>query len=57
MEQVFVVTAKYQLYNSDMSGVNEFLKENPHYTVKHIVPITQHDSPGCYGVVITVGEK
>lgn len=57
MEQIFVVTTKYQLCNVDMSGVNKFLKENPHYTVKHIVPIAQHDSPGCYGVIITVGEK
>ena len=57
MEQIFVVTTKYQLCNSDMSGLNKFLKENPHYTVKHIVPIAQYGSPCCYGVAITVGEK
>ena len=57
MEQIFVVTTKYQLCNADMSGVNKFLKENPHYTVKHIVPVAQYGSPCCYGVAITVGEK
>ena len=57
MERIFVVTAKYQLNNVDMLEVNEFLKENPHYTVKNIVPIAQHDGSGCYGAIITVGEK
>lgn len=57
MEQIFVVTAKYQLYDSDMLGVNKFLKENPHYIVKNIVPVAQYGSPCCYGVIITVGEK
>ena len=57
MEQIFVVTTKYQLCNADMSGVNKFLKENPHYIVKNIVPVAQHDSGGCYGVIIIVGEK
>ena len=57
MERIFVVTAKYPLNNVDMLKVNEFLKENTHYTVKNIVPIAQHDGSGCYGAIITVGEK
>ena len=57
MEQIFVVTTKYQLDNIDISKVNNFLKENPNYVVKNTVPFTQHDGQGYYGVIITVGEK
>lgn len=57
MERIFVVITSSQLRNSDMLEVNKFLKENPHYIVKSIVPVTQHNSSGNYGVVITVGER
>ena len=57
MEKVFVVTTKYQLCNADMLEVNKFLKENPNYIIKNIVPVMQYDHLYYYGVVITVGEK
>ena len=57
MEKVFVVTTKYQLCNADMLEVNKFLKENPNYIIKNIVPVTQYGSLYYYGVIITVGEK
>ena len=56
MEKVFVVTTKYQLCNADMLEVNKFLKENPNYIIKNIVPVMQYDHLYYYGVVITVGE-
>lgn len=60
MEQIFVLTTRYQLHSPDSSDileVNNFLKENPYYTMKNTVPVTQHDGSGCYGAIITVGEK
>lgn len=57
MERIFVVFTSSQLRNSDMLEVNKFLKENPYCTVKSIVPVTQHNSSGNYGVVITVGKR
>lgn len=62
MDKVFVAVNEFSFSSKDMDDVNNFLKENPDYTVTSVTPISQRmggetHSRGYYGAVIVVSDK